>query len=149
MFIYLTKNILHRFILGYDLHFVFQALLKLIHEDQTKGKKLIKYHNILPTNTGKHIGLLIKLLYFKFMFLFFSTYFISFSEKFKTLSINSFCFKDTFAFLANGLDVLAQDYLENGSNYEILKKSILTKTNSVFDKEKFLLCLRKLKFPHE
>ena len=55
------KNILHLFILGYDLHFVFQALLKLIHEDQTKGKKLIKYHNILPTNTGKHIGLFIKL----------------------------------------------------------------------------------------
>lgn len=63
--------------------------------------------------------------------------------------MNSFVFKDSCSFIQFPLSVLAEDYLQNGGTYEILKSSSLCQTNNSFDQRKYEICRLKLDFPHE
>ena len=82
---------------------------------------MIRYTHIIPTNT----------------------------QSFRALWLNSFKFADSMAFLPHSLDNLSTDFKNRELDYNILKQSILTKTNGKFDFEKFQLCKSKLAFPYE
>ena len=86
------------------------------------GEERIKYISVLPTN----------------------------SQKFKSMSLNSYVFKDSLAFLNFSLDALVADYkLRNGS-FDILRRSILCEANGVLNEKKLNVCMiGKLNFPYE
>ena len=93
-----------------------------IAELRARGDQRIRYLNVLPSN----------------------------SEKNKTISLNSFSFKDSLAFLNFSLECLADDLILRGCSFDTLKKSFLCQTNDRFDKKKYDLCRNgKLGFCYE
>ena len=71
------------------------------------------------------------------------------SEKFIMLTMSHYCFKDMMSFCPASLDTLVQDLMERKGNVDILRQSVLMKTNEKFSQKKFEISTRKLAFPYE
>ena len=70
-------------------------------------------------------------------------------EHFRCISFRKFKFLDSLAFLQSSLAELSSNLSETDHDYPILKDTFLSKTDGVFDQEKFDILLKKSFFPYE